>query len=136
MSDLYIHQALTIMNVQENDLISNFFADTNMNTIQKQLKNEVKKRTGHEISDQSCTNLFHAMLFVYRSFAKNVTKKINDELIYLNEIVIETVSPNVVSNVLQYISYLKDISKPREVLEHGESTSIKGKNSLKSQPYF
>jgi hypothetical protein len=70
------------------------------------------------------------MLYVYRTFGRNVTTNVNSEVVYLNNIVVREISPSVVSNVLQYVNYIKDISKGPTVMEHGRSTHIKGENSL------
>tara|TARA_B110000977_G_C11090636_1_gene496735 strand:+ start:4526 stop:4936 length:411 start_codon:yes stop_codon:yes gene_type:complete len=128
--ETYVHQALLNTNSQPTQLLSTFFSDDNLQIIQKKLKNEIKKHTGLSIDNQSCDELYQVMLYVYRTFGRNVTTKINAEVAYLNDIVIREISPSVISNVLQYINYIKDISKPPSVIPHGKSTNIKGENSL------
>ena len=126
----YVQQALLFMNTQPNDLIVMYFSDANMQKIQQMLKNEVKSKTGLTIDNQSCDEIYQAMLYVYRTYGRNVSSHISQEAQYLNEIVISSISPDVISNVLQYINYIKDISKQPVPLDYGSSTSIKGDNSL------
>ena len=126
----YVNQALLFTNSQPNDLISGYFSDANMQIVQKKLRNEVKKQTNLSIDNQSCDEIYQVMLFVFRTYGRNVTSNVKQEIQYLNDIVIHTLTPDVVSNVLQYINYIKDISKLPVPIEHGTSTSIKGNNSL------
>ena len=126
----YVQQALMYTNSQPTPLLETFFSDTNIQNVQKKLKNTVKKFTNLSIDNQSCDELYQVMLYVYRTFGRNVTTDINNEVVYLNDIVVREISPSVVSNVLQYVNYIKDISKTPTVMEHGKSTHVKGENSL------
>ena len=128
--NMYVNQALLFTNSQPNDLIIGYFSDANMQIVQKKLRNEVKKQTNLSIDNQSCDEIYQVMLFVFRTYGRNVTSNVKQEIQYLNDIVIRTLTPDVVSNVLQYINYIKDISKLPVPIEHGTSTSIKGNNSL------
>ena len=126
----YVKQAYLYTNSQPNDLIHLFFSDANMQNVQKKLINSVKKQTNLTIDNQACDEVYQVMLYVYRTYGRNVSTNISQEVSYLNDIVIHTISPDVVSNVLQYINYIKDISQLPVPMTHGSSTSIKGTNSL------
>ena len=126
----YVKQALLYTNTQPNELITSFFSDSNLQSVQKKLRNEVKKRTNLSIDNQSCDEIYQVMLYVYRTYGRNVQTKIQAEVSYLNDIVVHTITPDVVSNVLQYVNYIKDISQQPIPMDHGRSTSIKGENSL------
>lgn len=126
----YVNQALLYTNSQPSDLISGYFSDANIQIVQKKLKNEVKKQTGLMIDSQSCDEIYQVMLYIYRTYGRNVQINVKQEISYLNDVVIHVLTPDVVSNVLQYVNYIKDISKLPTPMEHGKSTSIKGDNSL------
>jgi subtilisin-like proprotein convertase family protein len=128
--DQYVHQALLNTKSQPTPLVASYFSDANIQVIQKKLKNVVKKHTNLTIDNQSCEQLYQVMLYVYRMFGKNVTQNVSIEVNYLNDIVINEISPSVISNVLQYINYIKDISKPPQIMPHGKATTVKGDNSL------
>ena len=128
--DLYVKQALLFTNSQPTMLISMFFSDANLQNVQRQLKMEVKRQTNLTIDNQSCQEIYQVMLYVYRTYGRNVQTNIAQEVAYLNDIVVRTISPDVVSNVLQYVNYIKDISQLPVPMNHGKSTSIKGENSL------
>ena len=125
----YVHQALLYTNTQPTELLTNYFSDKNIQKIQTKLKNTVKKEIHLSIDNQSCDEIYQVMLYVYRVYGRNVTS-VNQEIEYLNNIVIKEISPSVISNVLQYVNYKKDISKPQSVMPHGKATHIKGENSL------
>ena len=127
---MYVNQALQFTNSQPNDLIIGFFSDANMQIVQKKLRNEVKKHTNLSIDNQACEQIYQVMLYVYRTYGRNVTNNVKQEIQYLNDVVIHMITPDVVSNVLQYINYIKDISQLPVPMQHGTSTSIKGDNSL------
>lgn len=126
----YVNQALMYTNSQPTELITSFFSDANIQTVQKKLRNEVKKRTNLSIDNQSCDEIYQVMLYVFRTYGRNVQIRVSQEVTYLNDIVIHTLTPDVVSNVLQYVNYIKDISQQPIPMDHGRSTSIKGENSL------
>lgn len=128
--NLYVNQALLFMNSQPNDLITSFFNDANIQIIQKDLHNEVKRQTNLSIDNQSCHEIYQVMLYVYRTYGRNVTSNIKQEVMYLNDLAIRFITPGLVSNVLQYVNYIKDISSLPVPMDHGRSTSIKGDNSL------
>lgn len=126
----YVKQALLYTNSQPTMLIENFFSDANLQNVQRKLRNEVKRRTNLSIDNQSCDEIYQVMLYVFRTYGRNVQTKVSQEVAYLNDIVIHTITPDVVSNVLQYVNYIKDISQQPIPMDHGRSTSIKGENSL------
>ena len=70
------------------------------------------------------------MLYIYGTYGRNVLTNVKQEVVYLNDIVVHTLAPDVVSNVLQYVNYIRDISQMPVPMTHGTSTSIKGTNSL------
>ena len=131
----YVNQALLYMNVQPNDLIINYFSDANMQIIQSKLKREVKRQINVDIDNQSCVDIYYVMLNIYDTYGQTKISDVKTEIEYLNSLVISTIVPTLVSNVLQYVNYLKDISSQPVPMSHGESTSIKGTNSLQLKEF-
>ena len=131
----YVNQALLYMNVQPNDLIINYFSDANMQIIQSKLKREVKRQINVDIDNQSCVDIYYVMLNIYDTYGQNKISDVKTEIEDLNSLVISTIVPTLVSNVLQYVNYLKDISSQPVPMSHGESTSIKGTNSLQLKEF-
>ena len=131
----YVNQALLYMNVQPNDLIVHYFSDANIQIIQSKLKREVKRQINVDIDNQSCVDIYYVMLHVYDTYGQNTFSNVRKEIEYLNSLVINTILPTLVSNVLQYVNYLKDISTQPVPMSHGESTSIKGTNSLQLKEF-
>ena len=69
-----------------------------------------KKSNGlYTIGDQDETDLFVVMRSIYLKNSKNINCKIKSHISKLNKIVVNTVIKDVISNIRQYVVYLKDI---------------------------
>lgn len=134
--DHYVYQALVSLRAEPNDVINGFFSDSNIQIIQNNLKKNVKKNINVSIGNQSCHELYIAMLYIYRTYGKNQNVNSKREIDKLNEYTTHTLLPDLISNVLQYVNYIKDISSLPVPIKHGTNTSIKGTNSLKLQDFF
>ena len=126
----FLNEALVTLRAEPNNVIMGFFSDVNIQKIQNDLKKNVKKQINVEIDDQSCREIYVAMIYVYKTYGKNSLQKEREEIIKLNDITVKLILPDLISNILQYLNYIKDISKQPTPLQHGKNTSIKGTNSL------
>ena len=93
------------------------------------------KNTKETISNQSCTEIYTVMRYVYVNNVKIVYTNFKQEVNRLNDLVLTELVPMVCSNILQHIQYIKDINKLPTPIARGESTSVKGDNSLKFQDF-
>ena len=96
----------------------------------KQHENINHRQINVEIDDQSCREIYVAMMYVYATYGKNTINKEREEIMKLNDITVKVIMPDLISNILQYINYMKDISKQPIPMERSRNTSIKGTNSL------
>ena len=138
MKNSYVGKALTNFRIQNSPIIELFFADSNIDVVQKKLARDVYRETGQSISRQSCSEIFIVMSYVFANNAKHYTNPtyIHKHVQLMNELVLGELVPMVSSNVKQYVQYIKDISTLPVPIDHGQSTSIKGNNSLKLQDPF
>ena len=125
-----------------------FFSQQNVDNIQKLIRMLVYKHTKEVIDDQSNTELLVVMRSIFLAYAKH--PKLMDESMSeterktlcveytnesdrLNQLVIDSTVPVIVSHLQQYLVYLHDASSPLRVMEKPLSTSVKGTKSYRSQ---
>lgn len=127
-----------------------YFSDKNIKQIQNTIRYLVYKFMGQKIDEQSKTDLLIIMRSIYLEYLNQPpeyletmdykTKKIvlqqtKDEINRLNNIVVNEVVPKIISELQQYLDYLRDASKPYsgDILDiKPESISIKGQKNYRS----
>lgn len=124
-----------------------FFSEKNINNIQDVIKYLVHEETKFVVDKQSYNELLIVMRSIFLEYSahpkliettmsveeKNALyKKYTNEVKRLNEIVINTIVPKVVSQMIQYMGYLKDISQQPQYMERPSSNSIKGEREYRS----
>ena len=129
--DQYLQKSLLILNLEPNPTNIAYFSSNNIETIQKQLILETRKYTGYTISQQNCSSILTAMQYFYVNYPQYTQSNNTDTNIsYLNTLVIQDLLQQTISGVKQHIEYLKYIKKTPEPLSYGQSTNVKGQNSL------
>lgn len=102
----------TIKQSEENisDLAKYFFSDCNIELINKQIVLKVYKMSNkkYHIGFQSKENLLIVMRYIWIQYSKNLDFKIKEQIIELNNMVVNELIPNLITNVEQYYGYLKD----------------------------
>jgi hypothetical protein len=88
-----------------------FFSKVNMNRLQKQLRYQVWTASGgkYQIGPQSETELMVIMRAIYLQHAKNLPYQIPEQVNELDRLVIDFCLPKVMSEVEQYLGYLKNL---------------------------
>lgn len=97
----------------ENKLSDVFFSLENINIINKSIIITVFNFTKQKfkIPPQSKDDLIIVMAFVYDNYGKNLPYDIVDQVRELNKLVVQNVVPSIITNLQQYIGYLKDASR-------------------------
>lgn len=95
-----------------------FFSDENMDMINRNLVYSVWKHTGGEykIKNQSKEKLIIVMRYIFIEYAKHLPYDVKGQIKDLNCRVVTDLVPNIITNIQQYVGYLKDIEKIREPL--------------------
>jgi len=90
-----------------------FFSKDNIYTVNRGIVLAVYKMTNgkFKISQQSEQDLLIAMTYYYDNYAKNLPYNINKQIATLNNLVIKNLLPDIITNLEQYIGYLKDASQ-------------------------
>jgi len=132
------NQADTAMDsIQEaNPLSAAFFSLANMENIQQLLQKGVFSNSAarYVIGRQSDTELLIIMRGLYLQFARyNPSSKqsIQDETQRLNQMVVDFCVPKIISSIMQYKDYLRDISTPLQFPPAPVNASIKGTTLLR-----
>ena len=97
------------------NLVSNiFFSKRNMQEINNLIRYTVLKKTNNKfkIPAQSEAKLMIVMTNLYSQYAKHLPYKIEEQINELNYIVVTKVVPGIITNLEQYIGYLKDSNNP------------------------
>lgn len=128
-------------------LTSLFFSKTNIENIQKVIRFIVFKETKYVIDNQSINELLIIMRSIFLEYSahpKLIDEKMStdeknmlltqyrNEVKRLNEIVINTVVPKIVSQMLQYINYLNDASQAPQYMDRPKNESVSGQRQYRS----
>jgi hypothetical protein len=124
-----------------------FFSDKNIQNIQNVMKLLVFKEYNYIIDDQSVNELMIIMRSIFLEYSahpplidESMTpeEKARLQLMYkaevarLNEIVISTVVPRVISQLQGYLDYLRDAKEQPYQMETPKNDSIKGQRNYRS----
>lgn len=124
-----------------------FFSRQNIHNIQSILKLLVYKETREVIDRQSNSELLIVMRSVFLEYSAHpplIDESMSDkrkaqlynmytkEVTRLNEIVVNAIVPKLVSQMLQYLGYLKDASEQPYQMELPKSNSITGERRYRS----
>lgn len=129
--DAFRKQALTgtLTSSAVSDL---YFSDANVSAVQEGLRYRVYVETDgrHVIGRQSDTELRVIMRSIYLTYSRNLPGGVVDQVRELNRRVLEWAVPEVLSNLKQHLTYLRDASTLPMPLERGELMTAKGGRTL------
>ena len=124
-----------------------FFSDKNIENIQNILRYNVYKETKYIIDNQSTNELMIIMrsLFLeYSAHPKLLDESMSDdekrlllekytiEVARLNKIVVDAILPKVVSQIQQYVDYLRDAGKQPYQMDNPKNESVQGMKQYRS----
>lgn len=110
-----------------------FFSESNLQKIQNLIRYNVYKLSNNEfkIGEQDYTQIQIVMRSVYLQYGRNLNTDISGQIQQLNNIVADELAPKIVSNIKQYVKYLKDIAEPYKLIERPQNMSNAGLKSLR-----
>lgn len=124
-----------------------FFSIKNIENIQNVIRYLVYKNTNQVIDKQSSNELLVIMRSIYLEYNQHpeIIKKdmtedekkrllalYTNEVNRLNQLVFNYIVPKLVSQLQQYLDYLRDVSQQPEQMERPKSESIKGQKQYRS----
>jgi hypothetical protein len=124
--------------LQKNPLSDVFFSKQNIDYLQNKIIQRVYEISEgrHKIGRQSDTELEIVMRSIYLQFSLNQASNIREQIRQLDETVLDTVCPGIISAVEQYIQYRVDITRIPTPMTLPESINNKGDKVLELPPWF
>ena len=86
-----------------------FFSEFNTNLLQKAIRQTFKNNTGMSIDYQNASDLYAIMRVVFINNAGNHATNVNEQVKFMNALVIKTAVGQIRSGVSQYLGYIRDI---------------------------
>ena len=111
----------------DNELSNLFFSRVNIDFLQQKIIDEVFKasRDQYKIAKQSEESLQIVMRAMYLQHSRNLPCKIKEQLKDLNRYVLDFCIQNIMTNIKQYIGYVRDVNAPRAVMENPIDTTTR-----------
>lgn len=124
-----------------------FFSQKNIENVQKVIRYLVYKHTDQVIDKQSTDELLVIMRAIYLEYSshpeiikedmsqqqkQNILIQYKNEVDRLNKLVFNNVVPKLVSQLQQYMDYLRDVSQQPKQMERPKNDSIKGQKQYRS----
>lgn len=131
----------------ETPLTFAFFSGKNIQNIQDLIKFTVHRETGYVIDNQSVNELMIIMRSIFLEYSlhpKLIDEKMSDqekseliikyknEVARLNQIVINAIVPKIISQIQQYLDYLRDASQQPYQMDKPKNESITGQKQYRS----
>lgn len=110
-----------------------YFSEANIKRIQNLIRYNVYKLSKKEfkIGLQDKTQLQIVMRSIYFQYGRNLDTNISEQIKQLNNIVTNKIVPKIISNIKQYVKYLKDISEPYYIMERPKNMNVTGLKSVR-----
>ena len=86
-----------------------FFSDFNLNLIQRAIRQQFKDQTGVAIDYQNRDDVFSIMRVVFINNAGNHSVSVNEQVKFMNGLVIKTALGQIRSGVAQFMGNMRDI---------------------------
>ena len=114
-------------------LSDTFFSPQNIASIQNQIRYNVWKESNHiyTVGEQDPIELSIIMRSLYLQYSKNRITQIAEQIKELNSIVVDDVTPTVLSNIQQYLTYLRDKQFPYRTIDRPVNVSSAGLKTLR-----
>lgn len=105
---------------EKSDLNEVFFSVENMEVIQKDIMRLVNEATKGKVTigKQSQESLIIIMRSIYLKYAQHLPtteNSIQNQVCTLNDHVLKYAVPNIITNIKQYIGYIKDVNAPPSI---------------------
>lgn len=128
-------QVETLYGIQETSTLNHiFFSKKNMDLIQDMIRYNVyvKSEKRFVIDRQSDIELQIIMRGIYLQYSPNLQDKIKEQLQYLNGLVRDWCTEQIIPEVEQYMGYMKEIEYMPVPIDLPVNLSSKGSRSLRS----
>ena len=113
--------------LEETPLSKSYFSQSNLDSIQQQIIEQVYKNSGHQISRQSDMQAQIIMRSTFLTYGKNdPCSSVQSQIATLNKIVVNQSIEKIIPEIEQYLGYRRDIAKAPQVMPLSTNVSNKG----------
>jgi len=113
-----------------------FFSNRNIQIIQNAIRKQVHDISGHLIGNQSQNELLQIMRSIFFLNLPLEFPNVTENIKFLNKAVIDQALPKILTNLKQYLIYLKDSNRQRLPFQRPQEESIKGTKQLGFRPFI
>jgi hypothetical protein len=127
--------ALHSVNMQNTPVSILFFSAENINRIQRKIRSSIYNLSNGKFKldvEQDQQDLILVMRAVYLDYGKNLDSHVVAQVKLLNQKLLETIMPDIMTNVKQAYGYLQDISQPLKPIVRPLNVSNAGRKTLPS----
>ena len=110
-----------------------FFSEFNMNLLQRGIRQSFRDQTGVAIDYQNPSDLYSIMRVVFINSSGDPNANVQEQVKYMNGIVIKTASGQIQTGVSQYMGYVHDIDTLAVPIDRPVNTTTYGKKFGKSE---
>ena len=104
-----------------------FFSEFNMNLLQRGIRQSFRDQTGVAIDYQNPSDLYSIMRVVFINNSGDPNANVQEQVKYMNGIVIKTASGQIQTGVSQYMGYVHDIDTLAVPIDRPVNTTTYGK---------
>jgi hypothetical protein len=112
-----------------------FFSKKNIDHVQSMIKKIVNVKTNNRViltENQNEMDLLLNMRAIYLLHNRALPYSVNKQVDMLNEKLLEFIIPDMLTNILQHIDYIRDIQSPLKPIDRPLNDSLKGSKTPKS----
>ena len=110
-----------------------FFSEFNMNLLQRGIRQSFRDQTGVAIDYQNPSDLYSIMRVVFINNSGDPNANVQEQVKYMNGIVIKTASGQIQTGISQYMGYVHDIDTLAVPIDRPVNTTTYGKKFGKSE---
>ncbi len=113
-----------------------FFSNKNIQIIQNAIRKKVYDISGHVISNQSENELLQIMRSIFFLNLPLSFPNITENIKFLNKVTVDKALPKILTNMKQYLIYLKDLQHTPIPIDRPKEENIKGTNQIGFKPFI
>ena len=110
-----------------------FFSEFNMNLLQRGIRQSFRDQTGVAIDYQNPSDLYSIMRVVFINNSGDPNANVQEQVKYMNGIVIKTASGQIQTGVSQYMGYIHDVDTLAVPIDRPVNTTTYGKKFGKNE---
>lgn len=110
-----------------------FFSEFNMNLLQRGIRQTFRDQTGVAIDYQNPSDLYSIMRVVFINNSGDPNANVQEQVKYMNGIVIKTAVGQIQTGVSQYMGYVHDVDKLSVPIDRPVNTTTHGKKFGKNE---